>query len=192
MEDPQNMEIDLVQQLKSRHPKAYHNLENLWQKRIYNYALRFTHDHQTAQEVVQKSFIKVYQNIDSLQDAGKFTAWFYRIANNLCISEKRSQNSRNRHFEVPGELPARSDGKTPQKLYEADEKGKMVHLALQMLAPEQKQVIIMKEFEGLKFREIAEILEESESTVKSRLYYGLDNLKKIITSNSWTKELYYE
>jgi RNA polymerase sigma-70 factor (ECF subfamily) len=50
----------------------------------------------------------------------------------------------------------------------------------------------MKEFEGMKFREIAEVLEESESTIKSRLYYGLDNLKKIMTTNKQIKEMYYE
>jgi RNA polymerase sigma-70 factor (ECF subfamily) len=192
MKDFENMDIDLVDQLKTGHPNAYRNLESRWQKRIYNYALRFTNDHHTAQEIVQKAFIKVYQNIDSLKDSKKFTSWFYRIANNLCISEKRSQNSRNQFLAVPGELPIHKDGNTPYNIYETSEKSNMVHLALQMLAPEQKQVILMKEFEGLKFREIAEVLEESESTVKSRLYYGLDNLRKIITSNTWTKELYYE
>jgi RNA polymerase sigma-70 factor (ECF subfamily) len=89
-------------------------------------------------------------------------------------------------------MPITKDGKTPQNIYEKEEKGRMVHLALQKLSSEQRQVILMKEFEGMKFREIAEVLEESESTVKSRLYYGLHNLKTIMTSNKWIKEMYYE
>lgn len=192
MEDTYNMDYDLVQQLKARHPDAFRNLENQWHKRIYNYAFRFTNDHQTAQEVVQKAFIKVYQNIDSLQDAKKFKSWFYRITNNLCISEKRSEKSRNRYITVTNELPKGKGAANPYKLYERSERGQTVHYALSLLNPEQKQVILMKEFEGLKFREIAEVLGESESTVKSRLYYGLDNLRKIMTKSKWIKDLYYE
>ena len=192
MEDPQEMETDLIKQLKNGHPQAFRILVDQWQNRMFNYALRFTNDHQIADDIVQKAFIKVYENIGSLQDHSKFKSWFYSITNNLCISEKRKQKVRKKYITNAAILPIARDGKTPLNIFEKEEKGKMVHLALQKLSPEQRQVILMKEFEGMKFREIAEVLEESESTIKSRLYYGLDNLKKIMTTNKQIKEMYYE
>jgi RNA polymerase sigma-70 factor (ECF subfamily) len=59
---------------------------------------------------------------------------------------------------------------------------------LKELSEEQREVVIMKEYEGLKFREIAEVLNISENTVKSRMYYALDGLKKILDKNNITKE----
>ena len=69
--------------------------------------------------------------------------------------------------------------RSPEEGYQQREQSRQVLQALQKLPVEQRTVIIMKEYEGLKFREIAEILNISENTAKSRLYYGLKGLKKI-------------
>ena len=68
----------------------------------------------------------------------------------------------------------------------------LVLQALQQIPKEQRTIIIMKEYEGLKFREIADMLEISENTAKSRLYYGLKALRKIFESNQMKKDLNYE
>ena len=81
----------------------------------------------------------------------------------------------------------------PDSRLQNAEMGEIVKEALKALSPEQREVVIMKEYEGLKFREIAETLEVSENTVKSRLYYGLNSLKKALKARSITKETtYYE
>jgi len=78
---------------------------------------------------------------------------------------------------------------SPDQLYQRAEITRHILSALQQLPEEQRTVIIMKEYEGLKFREIADVLDISENTAKSRLYYGLQNMKKILLSNQASKEI---
>jgi RNA polymerase sigma-70 factor (ECF subfamily) len=79
----------------------------------------------------------------------------------------------------------------PDELYQQHEKKEIVLAALQQIPTEQRTVIIMKEYEGLKFREIAEILDVSENTVKSRLYYGLKALRNYFLNNDLKREVYH-
>jgi RNA polymerase sigma factor (sigma-70 family) len=76
----------------------------------------------------------------------------------------------------------------PEKQYQQTELSDILQKSLMELSAEQREVVIMKEFEGLKFREIAEVLNISENTVKSRMYYGLDGLKKILERRNITRE----
>jgi RNA polymerase sigma-70 factor (ECF subfamily) len=76
----------------------------------------------------------------------------------------------------------------PEKQLRHSELSDLLQQCLMELSDEQREVVIMKEYEGLKFREIAEALNISENTVKSRMYYGLDGLKKILESKNITKE----
>lgn len=76
----------------------------------------------------------------------------------------------------------------PESQYRHAELSDILQQALCELSEEQREVVIMKEYEGLKFREIAEVLNISENTVKSRMYYGLDGLKKILERKKITKD----
>src|SRR5690606_30465743 len=76
----------------------------------------------------------------------------------------------------------------PERQYHHAEVSDILQRALMELSDEQREVVIMKEYEGLKFREIAEALNISENTAKSRMYYGLDGLKKILEKKQITKD----
>ncbi|MDH5381528.1 MAG: RNA polymerase sigma factor, partial [Cyclobacteriaceae bacterium] len=156
-------------------------------------------DHDLAMESTQKTFISMYKSISGLQEIEKFTPWLYRIARNHCHDEERSKS---RKWTVSyGEENGEDDrvreihDREPDPYKKMHEKDICVLMeqALVLLTPEQREVLIMKEYEGLKFREIAEILEISENTVKSRLYYGLTHLKKILSEKNFNIEMmYYE
>ncbi len=182
----------LISQIKQGEDKAFTILVNRWYKRIYNYAYRYKNDDSFAQEIVQKTFIQLYQKVDQLKDERKFKPWFYRIAHNLCVSEGRSISRKKKWMFSTDKLPNIIDAVNQQSICEKNEKSRLVSQALESIPEEQKQVIILKEYEGLKFREIAETLGESESTIKSRMYYGLDAMRKILMKQQWTKELYYD
>jgi RNA polymerase sigma-70 factor (ECF subfamily) len=188
------MDIDheLVSRIKAGHHEAFNALVRRWQKKTYNYAYRYSNDRIFAEEVVQKTFVHVYEKIDQLRDINKFKSWFYRILNNECFSEGRRLKRRKDVFTNSSELPTITDRVNPESIYQKEEKCKYVLMALQQIPEEQRQVIIMKEYEGLKFREIADVLGQSENTIKSRMYYGLDAMKKILLQHQWTKELYHE
>lgn len=171
--------------------RAFNMLVERWQHRIHRVAYRYFDSHDEAMEITQKTFIRVYKNLRTLDDRSRFPAWIYRIANNLCLDEsKRAGRRRSSPIEqaAPRAAAKTADGTLEQKECEA-----LLQQALQQLPPEQRLVVIMKEYEGLKFREIAEVLDLPESTVKSRMYYGLRALRGIFDQWNINKEaLYYE
>lgn len=184
--------------------QALNKLVSLWYKRIYNYALKYFCDHDQATEASQRTFIAMYRNISKLQEADKFRSWLYRIATNCCHEEERkSSRSKVVSFTVSGksdnetkrvqETEAQGARFDPEQSYQQKELSGMLMGALGELNEEQRAVVIMKEYEGLKFREISEIIKVSENTVKTRLYAGLKHLKDILKKKNITKDtVYYE
>jgi len=177
---------------------AQGKLVQLWYKRIYNFSYKFFFDHDLAMEAAQKTFIAMHKNLTTLHDTARFRSWLYTIAVNFCREELRKRKtarSTSLHDLNPGEAEdsyrwERSDerNENPEKVLRQTELSDLLQKCLLELSPEQREVVIMKEYEGLKFREIAEALSISENTVKSRMYYGLEGLKKILEKKNITKE----
>ena len=193
----------LITRAQQGDQNAQGKLVQLWYKRIYNYCFKFFLDHDLAMEVSQKTFISMCRNVHALQDTSRFKSWLYTIAVNACREEARKlKNMRaislNRvaHYDEENSPHwEKSDRKreNPERLYQQQELADLLQQCLMELSTEQREVVIMKEYEGLKFREIAEILNISENTVKSRMYYGLDGLKRIMEKKNITLEtLNYE
>lgn len=188
----------LVARAREGDNNALSRLVQLWYKRIYNFGYKYFFDHDLAMEVAQKTFISMHRNIANLQDVARFKSWLYTIAVNFCREELRKRKS-NKAMSLndlkPGESEtsysweaARSRDENPERQLRQGELSDLLQNCLMELSEEQRVVVIMKEYEGLKFREIAETLNVSENTVKSRMYYGLDGLKKILERKRITKE----
>ena len=176
----------LVARARSGDQKAFSKIMGLWFKRIYNFSFKYFGDHDLAMEATQKTFIAVYHNMRKLNDVARFRTWLYRIAWNQCHEEERKLKRKtwfslftNREANQAEEFHL-----TPDKnLHEKEMSERMADL-LKSLPEEQKSILILKEYEGLKFREIAEMLGISENTAKSRLYYALKGLRKLIDENN--------
>ena len=197
--EPAVMQIDeLVAQARDGDKNAQGRLVKLWYKRIYNFNYKFFFDHDLAMEVSQKTFIAMHKNIAGLQEVARFKSWLYTISVNFCREElrkKKSSKSMSLHDLKPGEgedsyrwEASGNRAENPERQLRHSELSDLLQKCLMELSEEQREVVIMKEYEGLKFREIAEALNISENTVKSRMYYGLDGLKKILERNNITKE----
>ncbi|HTJ48333.1 MAG TPA: sigma-70 family RNA polymerase sigma factor [Cyclobacteriaceae bacterium] len=188
----------LIQRAKQGDQNAQGRLVQLWYKRIYNFAYKFFQDHDLAMEASQKTFISMCRSLNGLQDVARFKSWLYKIAVNYCREETRKKKgNRSFSFETVWNRDAEDSPNwesssqridNPEKQLMQSELSDILQSALMTLNHEQREVVIMKEYEGLKFREIAEILGISENTVKSRMYYGLDGLKKILEKRNITKE----
>jgi RNA polymerase sigma-70 factor (ECF subfamily) len=198
LQDTPMMHSDaLLQRAAKGDQNAQGKLVQLWYKRIYNFGFKFFLDHDLAMEVAQKTFISMCRNLPSLQDLGKFKAWLYKIAMNYCREEiRRRQTNRStpvdKVWNVESEQSPRwemSRNRTddPDRQYQRNEVADILHAALMAINEDQRAVVIMKEYEGLKFREIAEVLNISENTVKSRMYYGLESLKRILEKQNINK-----
>jgi RNA polymerase sigma factor (sigma-70 family) len=149
-------------------------------------------------EISQKTFISMCKNLQSLQDNARFKSWLYKIAVNYCREETRKKKGdRSLSFDVVWNRDAEESPKwessgqrydNPESQLQRMELADILQEALNELNVEQREVVIMKEYEGLKFREIAEVLNISENTVKSRMYYGLDGLRKILDRKNINKD----
>jgi len=146
-------------------------------------------------------FIRVYKNLRHLKSPEKFQSWIYQVAANLCKDEIKSIKRRSsisieniQENNVEGNFnivePERCQ---PDNNLNNVELQELIKQALQAIPEEQRVVIIMKEYQGLKFVEIAEALGEPLNTVKSRMYYGLNALRKVFDRWNISKEvLQYE
>jgi RNA polymerase sigma-70 factor (ECF subfamily) len=157
-----------------------------WQGKIYNFVYRYLGDREEARDLTQNTFVKAYRSVDRLSDPTRFSAWVYKIALNECRMRIRKQR---RLRAVPYEEYLHSsqievDRETPERALAAKEAGEALHDAFQDLPEEQRTVILMKEYQGLKFHEIAEVLEVPLSTVKSRMYLGLKTLRRLMEAKS--------
>ncbi len=188
----------LIARAREGDKNAQGKLMQVWYKRIYNFGYKFFFDHDLAMEVAQKTFISMHRNIEGLQETTRFKSWLYTIAVNYCREElrkRKASRSVSLHDLRPGESEesyrweaSSSRTENPEKQLRHSELSDLLQQCLMELSDEQREVVIMKEYEGLKFREIAEALSISENTVKSRMYYGLDGLKRILESKNITKE----
>lgn len=181
--------IQLVQQAQSGDTQALNRLFSLWYDRVYNIAWKYFADEDLALEVCQRSFLAMQRHLSKLNDPTKFKYWLYRTVVNQCHMEHRRKKQQQNLKEAYPQNHVRQAPERPDQLYHQAEITRHILYALQQLPDEQRTIIIMKEYEGLKFREIAEVLDISENTAKSRLYYGLQNMKKILLSNQASKEI---
>lgn len=180
-----NHSESLVEKSQKGDNHAFGKLVGLWFKRIYNVNLKYFGNHDLAMEVTQRTFIAVYDHIGNLKDIRSFKYWIYKIAINQCHEEERRQKRKKWFsiFQHDDVKTVREINLDPEKEFQQKELEEMMHNLLKRIPEEQKAVIIMKEYEGMKFREIAETLGISENTAKSRLYYGLNSLKKMMNKS---------
>lgn len=169
---------------------AFNTLVWRWEKRLYNFILRYVGDREDAKDLCQKTFIQVYQNLRRLRDPRRFPPWLYQIAVNMCRDELRKRQRRSTfslealqegeddRSDLPLEVAAPSSTHPDVVAHRRDLRD-LFHAALQAIPEEQRVVVIMKEYQELTFAEIAEALQISVNTVKSRMYYGLSALRKV-------------
>lgn len=186
-------DAQLVKEFRRGNTEAFNTLVGRWQQPIHRFAYRFFCSHDEASEITQKTFIKAYKKLNTLEDCEKFSSWIYRIANNLCLDEtKRAGRRLSEPMEaLNNDLLVQSKADNPDHQLSRQQLGKLLQQALNRLPEEQRIVVIMKEYEGLKFREIADILDVPENTVKSRMYYGLTKLRELFDKSNIKMEAYH-
>ncbi|WKK83536.2 RNA polymerase sigma factor [Marivirga arenosa] len=195
---------DLISQAQSGDTYAQGEVVREWYPRIYNYAFKYFGESDLAAEAAQQTFITMHHKIDQLKECSKFKSWIYTIATNICRQESR-KGKRHRWLSFDQLLPKKEEDTSPvwevskprehnpEQTYLRSELGGILNKCLQQLSKDQREVLIMKEYEGLKFREIAEALNVSENTVKSRLYYAFSHMRKLLAKENITENtLKYE
>lgn len=172
----------LVELAVSDDREAFDEIVRRWERRIFALCFGMLGREDDAGDACQEAFIAAYRNIKNFRGEAKVSSWLHRIAVNQCLTIKRRQKSRSEDF-LDDDVGAEdrtfvaSPNYSPAKVIEKHERLTLVRQAVGGLPTELKQVIVMKEFEEMTFQEISETLELPLSTVKSRLYTALKQLK---------------
>lgn len=177
----------LVIQFQHGEKQAFDELVRRYQDKVLNTCFRFIGREDDARDAVQDIFIKVYHALDSFKPKATFSTWLYRIAVNHSLNVVRSQKRRSwlKSFSMTGqdqnEIGLVADpSKNPHKKLEQDERAALVQQALEKLNEEQRVAVILHRFEGLSYKEIAEVMHTSVSSVESRLFRARQNLAKLL------------
>jgi len=164
---------------------AFGVLVRHYQDRLYHSVYRMVDNAEDALDVVQDAFLNAYQNHDSFKGDALFFTWLYRIAVNTAISMKRKRrvvlsidSTRNGESAIDPLDP--SEGNRPGHAMEQAEQERRIHQALQRLSPEHRAVLVMKDMEGQKYENIAEILGVPIGTIRSRLHRARLELRALL------------
>jgi len=163
--------------------RAFDELVERWQGRIFALCFGILGNEEDARDATQEAFISAYRNISSFRGDSKFSSWLHRIAVNASISSGRRKTRRS---EIPietengDELPSIKalSHSSPSKEFEIAERSAILRRAITTLPTDMREALVMKEFQEMTFAEIAETLQIPLSTVKSRVYSGLEILRK--------------
>ena len=181
---------ELVERARRGDVESYNVLVSRWEKKLYNYLYRLTGNREDALDLSQEAFFKAYQGLETLDDAGKFASWLYRIAHNQAMSKYRGDARRGEEPGVPHQYAEpRTEGvslRDGRRAYPL-ELELIVERALDELSAEQREAILLKVYHGFLFEEIAGILSVPVSTVKSRIYSGLEMLRKSLAEDVGTR-----
>lgn len=182
------MDAELVKRAQNGEGRAFDVLAERYRQRVMHLVYRYVGDTDTAMDLVQDIFFKIFRNLVNFKGESKFSSWMFRIAVNDCIDYKRRLKVRKEQsletFQEYGFDVA--DGHQDNDIegtFQTTRERMRVRQALADLPPKQKAVVVMKVYEDMTFDEIAEVLDQPVSTIKSRLYKALNNLGSTLRRN---------
>jgi len=184
-------DLDLIRSFQAGDTEAFDVLVTRYKDRIYSSILFFVKDTYLAEDLFQDVFIKIIDTLKNKRytEEGKFLPWALRIAHNLCVDYfrkvKRTPAIKTSDDEDIFEVINVSQEAPDQKLMRGESHEK-VRRMLDLLPEEQREIIVLRHYANLSFKEIAEITNCSINTALGRMRYGLINLRKMMAENQMT------
>jgi RNA polymerase sigma-70 factor, ECF subfamily len=177
-------DLSLIDRFKGGDQAAFEELILKYEDRIYNLCRLILGNSHDAQDMAQETFLKAYQKLKDFKPEASLYTWLYRIAVTTCLDYKKKPFFESL-FRKSGEdeeyiLEPVSEEPSPEKLYESKQLWLALRKSLGKLSLKLKTVIILKEIEGLSYEDIAEVLDVSIGTVKSRISRARDELKVLL------------
>ena len=170
-------EVQIVQSVLQGDVNAFEKLVLEYEKAVYGITQRMCGNAEDAADMTQETFIKAYNSLSSFRGDSKFSVWLYRIATNVCLDFLRSKSRKptvslsmedDDGEEV--ELDIADESQSPERLLERGLTRDAVRRGLNALSPEYRQILLLREIQGLSYEEISDILTIEVGTVKSRIF----------------------
>jgi RNA polymerase sigma-70 factor (ECF subfamily) len=171
----------LIERIKEGDREAFMTVTHLYQKRVFLLAYSFFRNRDDALDIVQETFLRFYQKVNLFRRGESFQNWLLQIAKNLCIDYYRKNYGKNR--ELKSDTPVEEmnlsvqNGKDPEVFSDLK---RIFSSCIKKLAEKQRMIFVMKHYNQLKYKEIAEVLGISLGTVKSLHYKAVQNLRGLV------------
>jgi RNA polymerase sigma-70 factor (ECF subfamily) len=170
---------ELVAAFQGGDVAAFDVLVRRWERKIQGAIYRMLRSEEEARDLCQETFLKAFRGLGTFRGQAKFSSWLYQIALNLCRDRIRRKKGKTWvSLDEIAEVEAAPRTPNVLDLVEADDLARRVAAAVAALPEEQREAVILKEYQGMTFPEIAEVLSVPVSTIKTRLYRGLSQLRR--------------
>ncbi len=181
----------LIQLIAANDEIAFEEIVHRYHVKVINLVYYFLHDRNEAEDIAQDVFLKVWKNAGKFKGKSSFATWLYRIVVNTCLNHKRGKKNEAKYREpginpgAPGDITG-NPGFNPASHREGptmptkEEREYWVRRAIQKLPPTQRMTIILSRFEGYSYREIAELMNLSVSSVESHLFRAKQNVARFL------------
>jgi RNA polymerase sigma-70 factor (ECF subfamily) len=170
-------ELDLIGRSQRGDTSAFDELVTKYRPRILRLVYSIVNNEDDAWDIAQEAFLLCWLRIQQFEHRASFYTWLYSVTINVARNSLRRQGRRN-DVELSDSIP--DSGVGPEKNCQHGEIRAWFNWALAELSPEQRAVVILKELEGLQYREIAQVLSLSIGTVMSRLFYARKRLQSML------------
>jgi RNA polymerase sigma-70 factor (ECF subfamily) len=173
---------ELVERFQNGEGSAFDTLVRRWERKLQGAIYRLVGPGEDVRDLSQETLLKAYRGLGTFKKEARFSSWLYQIALNVC--RDRMRRSRGKSYVSFDELSETGEtgpgvpAPSALDLIEARDLSRQVAAAVAALPEEQREVVVLKEYQGLTFVEIAEALDVPLSTVKTRLYRGLGQLRQ--------------
>jgi RNA polymerase sigma-70 factor (ECF subfamily) len=171
----------LVEKIKEGDREAFMTLTSLYQKKVFLLAFSFFRNKEDALDIVQETFLRLYEKVKMFQRGKNFQNWLLQIAKNLCIDYYRKNYSKTKEWDRNKPIDEMNlpiqEGHDP---YRSSDLRGIISTCLTKLAEKQRMIFVMKQYNQLKYREIAQILDISLGTAKSLHFKAVQNLRGLM------------
>ena len=179
-------EQELVRAAAGGETEAFERLVRTYENKIYHLALRMCGSADEAADIAQEAFLAAWRGLPSFRGEAGFATWLYRLTSNAAIDYLRRQKKQRGDMSLDDEelgLDAVDSGPSPQETAEGSELRSAVAAGFNQLSEGHRQVLVLREIQGLSYEEIASVLELDIGTVKSRISRARSSLRKILLEN---------
>jgi RNA polymerase sigma-70 factor, ECF subfamily len=185
---PELTDEQLMLAFRSGDARAFDALVRRHRTPVFNFILRYTGHRARAEDLLQETWLKAVRGAHDYEPKARFTTWVYTIARNLCVDSARKESYRQTES-LDAPAGAEDDGRmlaevlpdgnaSPDRAAHNSRLRPLLERALKGLPEEQREVFILREYSGIAFKDIAVVTGVPENTVKSRMRYALDGLRK--------------
>ena len=172
----------LIEQIQAGNRQAFERLLDTYETRVYRLALRYTDSVPDAEDVTQEIFLAIYRSLGTFRGQSALSTWIYRVAMNHCLEFRRKRKWDNVPLNEELLLVSNDWRDDPVQSANQRELSERIDDAIRRLSPVHRDVILLHEFQGLTYQEVAAALDVPVGTVKSRLSNGLKRMRELLGS----------